>query len=157
MGPGRPLDGFCRFALGLGEAGVWPAASKAVSEWFPARERALAIGFYTMGATDRRHRRPLHRHPARQYDYAEKAAVHQSVGHGTGWRVAFIVTGAAGLFWLIPWLFLYRKPRATGSSWKELRTHRGTRARNDLSQANGKKAMVVGRRSSPSAAPGCCC
>jgi sugar phosphate permease len=43
--------GTCRFLLGLGEAGIWPAASKAVSEWFPARERALAIGFYTMGAT----------------------------------------------------------------------------------------------------------
>ncbi|OYU44286.1 MAG: MFS transporter, partial [Burkholderiales bacterium PBB4] len=42
---------FCRFTLGLGEAGVWPAASKAVSEWFPARQRALAIGFYSMGAT----------------------------------------------------------------------------------------------------------
>jgi hypothetical protein len=41
----------CRFSLGLGEAGIWPAASKIVSEWFPARERALAIGFYTMGAT----------------------------------------------------------------------------------------------------------
>ena len=37
--------------LGSGEAGVWPAASKAVCEWFPAKERALAIGFYTMGAT----------------------------------------------------------------------------------------------------------
>lgn len=43
--------GACRSMLGLGEAGIWPAASKAVSEWFPARERALAIGLYTMGAT----------------------------------------------------------------------------------------------------------
>lgn len=43
--------GAYRCALGLGEAGVWPAASKAVSEWFPARERAQAIGWYTMGAT----------------------------------------------------------------------------------------------------------
>ena len=40
-----------RLLLGLGEAGVWPAASKAVSECFPAKERALAIGVYTMGAT----------------------------------------------------------------------------------------------------------
>jgi hypothetical protein len=36
--------GVFRFLLGLGEAGVWPAASKVVSEWFPAKERALAIG-----------------------------------------------------------------------------------------------------------------
>ena len=43
--------GTYRFMLGLGEAGIWPAASKAVSEWFPAKQRAFAIGLYTMGAT----------------------------------------------------------------------------------------------------------
>ena len=43
--------GATRFLLGLGEAGIWPAASKVVSEWFSPRERALAIGFYTMGST----------------------------------------------------------------------------------------------------------
>ena len=32
-----------RFTLGLGEAGIWPAASKAISEWFPAKERAQSI------------------------------------------------------------------------------------------------------------------
>ncbi|HEV2453998.1 MAG TPA: MFS transporter, partial [Verrucomicrobiae bacterium] len=46
----RSMGAF-RFLIGLAEAGIWPTASKAVSEWFPARERALAIGFYTMGAT----------------------------------------------------------------------------------------------------------
>ena len=44
----RSLGAF-RFALGLGEAGVWPAASKAVAEWFPSRERALAIRGKTLG------------------------------------------------------------------------------------------------------------
>ena len=43
--------GIFRFSIGLAEAGIWPAASKAVSEWFPSRERAFAIGIYTMGAT----------------------------------------------------------------------------------------------------------
>ena len=104
--------GFCRFALGLGEAGVWPAASKAVSEWFPARERALAIGFYTMGATIGATLAPYIVIPLATYPYAEKMNwVTQILTHGTGWRVAFIVTGAAGLVWLVPWLFLYRKPR----------------------------------------------
>jgi ACS family hexuronate transporter-like MFS transporter len=104
--------GFCRFALGLGEAGVWPAASKAVSEWFPARERALAIGFYTMGATIGATVAPYIVIPLATYPYAEKMSwVTQILTHGTGWRVAFIVTGAAGLVWLIPWLMLYRKPR----------------------------------------------
>ena len=102
----------CRFALGLGEAGVWPAASKAVSEWFPARQRALAIGFYTMGATIGATLAPYIVIPLATYPYGEKLPVVGSLlGQGTGWRVAFILTGAAGLVWLIPWLLLYRKPR----------------------------------------------
>jgi MFS transporter, ACS family, hexuronate transporter len=104
--------GFFRFALGLGEAGVWPAASKAVSEWFPARQRALAIGFYTMGATVGATVAPYIVIPLARYEYAEKLPFITSVfSHGTGWRVAFVVTGAAGLVWLIPWLFLYQAPR----------------------------------------------
>ena len=102
----------CRFALGLGEAGVWPAASKAVSEWFPARQRALAIGFYTMGATIGATLAPYLVIPLATYPYAEKLPVLGSLlGQGTGWRVAFIVTGVAGLVWIIPWLLLYRHPR----------------------------------------------
>ena len=102
----------CRFALGLGEAGVWPAASKAVSEWFPARQRALAIGFYTMGATIGATVAPYVVIPLATYPYAEKLpALGALLGHGTGWRVAFILTGAAGLVWLVPWLLLYRQPR----------------------------------------------
>lgn len=104
--------GFCRFSLGLGEAGVWPAASKAVSEWFPARQRALAIGFYTMGATIGATVAPYVVIPLATFPYAEKLPFITSVfSHGTGWRVAFIVTGAAGLAWIIPWLLLYRLPR----------------------------------------------
>jgi ACS family hexuronate transporter-like MFS transporter len=104
--------GVYRFLLGLGEAGVWPAASKAVSEWFPARERALAIGIYTMGATIGATVAPYIVIPLGTFPYAEKLPFVQSLlGDGAGWRVAFILTGAAGLVWLIPWLLLYRQPR----------------------------------------------
>lgn len=106
----RSLSVF-RFLLGLGEAGVWPAASKAVSEWFPARERALAIGFYTMGATIGATVAPYLVIPLAAYPYAESLPFLASLlGQGTGWRMAFIITGAAGLLWLIPWLLFYRKP-----------------------------------------------
>ena len=102
----------CRFFLGLGEAGIWPAASKAVSEWFPARERALAIGFYTMGATIGAMLAPKIVIPMATYDFAGKLPwVNSLFGHGTGWRVAFLITGLVGFFWLIPWLMVYRKPR----------------------------------------------
>lgn len=101
-----------RFSLGLGEAGIWPAASKIVSEWFPSRERALAIGFYTMGATVGATLAPYVVIPIAMYDYAGGMPwVNSLFGHGTGWRMAFLITGILGLFWVIPWLLLYRKPR----------------------------------------------
>ena len=103
--------GACRFLLGLGEAGVWPAASKAVSEWFPARERALAIGFYTMGATIGATVAPYLVIPMATFDYSKLPLVEGLFGHGTGWRVAFVITGLVGILWLIPWLALYRRPR----------------------------------------------
>lgn len=104
--------GVYRFLLGLGEAGVWPAASKAVSEWFPARERALAIGLYTMGATIGATLAPYIVIPLATHAYQETMpALARWVGQGTGWRVAFLMTGAAGLVWLVPWLWLYRQPR----------------------------------------------
>jgi ACS family hexuronate transporter-like MFS transporter len=107
----RSLSGF-RFILGLGEAGVWPAASKVVSEWFPARERALAIGVYTMGATIGATVAPYLVIPLATHAYHETMPVLASLlGQGTGWRLAFILTGLAGLLWLIPWLWFYRQPR----------------------------------------------
>jgi MFS transporter, ACS family, hexuronate transporter len=101
-----------RFSLGLGEAGIWPAASKIVSEWFPSRERALAIGFYTMGATVGATLAPYVVIPIAVFDYSGQLPFINSLfGHGTGWRMAFLITGLMGLLWVIPWLLLYRKPR----------------------------------------------
>lgn len=107
----RSLGGF-RFLLGLGEAGVWPAASKAVAEWFPARQRALAIGMYTMGATIGATVAPYLVIPLAAYPFAQTMpAVADWLGNGTGWRMAFLLTGALGLVWLVPWLWFYRLPR----------------------------------------------
>ncbi len=103
--------GVYRFLLGLGEAGVWPAASKAVSEWFPARERAFAIGVYTMGATLGATAAPYLVIPLATFEYsAHLPLVADWLGHGHGWRAAFLLTGFAGLVWLVPWLWLYRLP-----------------------------------------------
>lgn len=104
--------GVFRFLLGLGEAGVWPAASKVVSEWFPARERALAIGVYTMGATIGATVAPYIVIPLAAYPYTEKLPfLSDLLGDGTGWRMAFLITGGLGLAWLIPWALFYRLPR----------------------------------------------
>ena len=87
--------GACRFLLGLGEAGNFPAAVKAVAEWFPRRERALANGLFNCGSNIGAIITPL---------------VVPWIALAYGWRWAFLATGALGFFWLAAWLALYRLP-----------------------------------------------
>ncbi len=93
----RSVMGFsvARFALGLGEAGNFPAAVKTVAEWFPRKERALATGIFNSGSNIGAIVTPL---------------VVPWITVTYGWRAAFIVTGALGFIWLIFWLLLYRRP-----------------------------------------------
>src|ERR1700693_2786489 len=84
-----------RFALGFGEAGVFPASIKCVAEWFPKKERALATGIFNAGTNIGAIVTPL---------IVPWIAVH------LGWRWAFLLTGALGFAWLILWLWLYRNP-----------------------------------------------
>jgi ACS family hexuronate transporter-like MFS transporter len=84
-----------RFGLGIGESGNFPAGIKAVTEWFPAKERALAIGIFNAGANVGAIITPL-------------AVPMLTVAYG--WRMAFVITGAASLLWLVAWLIMYRRP-----------------------------------------------
>jgi ACS family hexuronate transporter-like MFS transporter len=87
--------GACRFLLGMGEAGNWPAAVKVVAEWFPERERALAAGIFNSGASvGAIIAPPLVAWLLLQF----------------GWRQAFFVVGLTGFVWLIFWIWLYRTP-----------------------------------------------
>ncbi|HEY6304938.1 MAG TPA: MFS transporter [Candidatus Angelobacter sp.] len=87
--------GAARFALGLGEAGNFPASIKAVAEWFPKKERALATGIFNSGTNVGALVTPL---------FVPWITVYY------GWRMAFIATGAIGFLWLVAWLALYRTP-----------------------------------------------
>jgi ACS family hexuronate transporter-like MFS transporter len=84
-----------RFALGLGEAGNFPAAIKAVAEWFPRRERALAAGIFNSGSNIGAIVAPL---------------VVPVVATTWGWQAAFLCTGALSATWLVVWLLTYRTP-----------------------------------------------
>jgi MFS transporter, ACS family, hexuronate transporter len=84
-----------RYALGFGEAAVFPASIKAVSEWFPKNERALATGIFNAGTSVGAIITPL--------------VVPWIVVHW-GWRAAFVGIGALGFVWLGFWLLIYRKP-----------------------------------------------
>jgi ACS family hexuronate transporter-like MFS transporter len=87
--------GSYRFLLGLSEPGAWPAAAKAVSEWFPASQRALAMGIFNSGTSLGSALAPI------------TVAV---ITRHYGWRNAFVFTGLVGLAWLAAWLFLYQPP-----------------------------------------------
>ncbi|MBZ5513266.1 MAG: MFS transporter [Acidobacteriia bacterium] len=87
--------GVARFLLGAGEAGNFPAAIKAVAEWFPPRERALATGIFNAGTNIGAVATP-------------PLVVWLTLRYG--WQEAFVVTGALGFVWLVFWLLFYRLP-----------------------------------------------
>ena len=108
------LAGF-RFLLGMGEAGNWPAGVKIVSEWFPARERALAAGIFNSGAAiGAIVAPPLVTWLVLQFN----------------WQTAFVCVGLAGYVWLVAWWLVYHTPMNVRSEvaarpaapWRLLRT-----------------------------------
>lgn len=88
--------GFFRFLLGAGESANWPAATKAVSEWFPKRERGWAVALFDSGSSIGGAIAPL-----------LVIGLYKYFG---GWRPAFIITGTLGFLWLIVWRWLYYPP-----------------------------------------------
>ena len=84
-----------RFALGLGEAGNFPAAIKTIAEWFPRRERALATGIFNSGSNIGAIVAPL---------------LVPVIAAVWGWQSAFLFTGALSATWLVAWLLTYRTP-----------------------------------------------
>src|SRR5215469_10415555 len=87
--------GIARFSLGIGESGSFPASIKAVAEWFPAKERANAIGIFNSGTNLGAILAPV---------------IVPWLMIRFGWRMAFIGTGALGMLWIVAWLALYHSP-----------------------------------------------
>jgi MFS transporter, ACS family, hexuronate transporter len=84
-----------RFLLGAGESANWPAATKAVSEWFPSRERGLATALFDSGSS---------------IGGAVAPFIVLPIYFRWGWRPAFVIPGVLGLFWLLVWRRLYYSP-----------------------------------------------
>ncbi len=87
--------GVARSALGLGEAGNFPAAIRTVAEWFPKKDRALATGIFNSGTNIAAIAGP----PVIAWIFSSY-----------GWHQAFIWTGVIGFVWLIFWWWLYEIP-----------------------------------------------
>ncbi|HEY9044870.1 MAG TPA: MFS transporter [Ohtaekwangia sp.] len=86
---------FSRAVLAFGEAGNFPAAIKAIAEYFPKRERSLATGIFNSGANIGAILAPL--------------TVPWIYLHW-GWEAAFIIIGAIGFLWMFFWFIFYEKP-----------------------------------------------
>jgi len=110
--------GFWRFLLGLGEAGNFPSAIKAVAEWFPKMDRAFATGIFNAGTNV-------------AATIGPPVIVWMATVHG--WRAAFLITAGLGLFWVPVWWLFYRRPQqqnheqaAPAVPWSVALRHRPT-------------------------------
>jgi len=84
-----------RGLLGLAESAAIPSGIKAIAEWFPGRERSVAVGWFNAGTS---------------LGALIAPPLVVAVSLWADWRVAFIVTGAVGLVWAAAWYALYRGP-----------------------------------------------
>jgi len=87
---------FFRFLLGVFEPGSFTGGMRAVSEWFPMRDRALAVGIFNAGTA---------------FGSMFAAPVVSFIAFYFGWRAAFLVTGALGFVWVAAWMLLFKLPK----------------------------------------------
>lgn len=91
-----PMLAALRGMMGLAEGSAQPGGMKAVAEWFPAKERGFAGGFYNIGAS-----------------FGSMLAaplVAWSIMYHHSWRMAFVIAGAAALAWVALWFRFYHSP-----------------------------------------------
>lgn len=88
-----------RVLFGVGEAGNFPASIKTVAEWFPRKERALATGIFNSGSN-----------VGAMISALLVPWLLIKFGDQSGWKMAYVITGAVGFLWLIFWFWLYESP-----------------------------------------------
>ena len=96
--------GIARFFLGAGEGGCFPGAAKGITEWFPGKNKALAMGIAIGGAS---------------FGALIAPPVTVYLNNLIGWRGAFLATGIFGLIWVMFWLILFNKPSRSAFITKE--------------------------------------
>jgi ACS family hexuronate transporter-like MFS transporter len=119
-----------RGLLGLGEAGLWPGTVKNNGEWFPVKQRALAQGIFNSGASIGNVIAPV----VIVYLYAQ-----------FGWKSTYIILGAVGIIWIIPWL-LINKSKPESHPWiteEEKNLLLNDRIENNVVVVEGAKSLPV--------------
>lgn len=121
-----------RGLLGIGEAGNWPGAVKSNGEWFPVKERAIAQGIFNAGASIGNVIAPF----VIVFLYTQ-----------FGWKTTYIILGAVGMLWVIPWLFL-NKSTPEKHPWvteEERNLILDSRIDKDESETKKAKSLSVGK------------
>lgn len=95
--------GICRFLLGIGEAGNWPAAIKLTSEWFTPEERSTATGIFNSGAA---------------IGAVVAPPLIAWLGLNYGWQATFLIIGGVGYIWLALFWFTYYTPAKAAEASK---------------------------------------
>lgn len=119
-----------RGLLGLGEAGLWPGTVKNNGEWFPVKQRALAQGIFNSGASIGNVIAPV----IIVYLYAQ-----------FGWKSTYIILGAVGLIWILPWLVI-NKSKPETHPWiteEEKKALLDDRVENNVVVAKDAKSLSV--------------
>ncbi|CFQ53483.1 ExuT transport protein [Yersinia frederiksenii] len=117
-----------RGAVGMAEAAMIPAGLKASSEWFPAKERSIAVGYFNVGSSI-------------GGMIAPPLVVWAIVMHS--WQMAFIITGVLSLIWAIAWLILYKHPKDQKKLTDEEREYILSGQEAQHSTANAKKMSAM--------------
>ncbi|WP_145589290.1 MFS transporter [Yersinia rochesterensis] len=117
-----------RGAVGAAEAAMIPAGLKATSEWFPAKERSIAVGYFNVGSSI-------------GGMIAPPLVVWAIVMHS--WQMAFIITGVLSLIWAIAWLILYKHPKDQKKLSDEEREYILSGQEAQHSTANAKKMSAL--------------
>jgi ACS family hexuronate transporter-like MFS transporter len=107
LATGIVMLGICRFLLGMGEGGGFPAATKVVAEWFPVRERSMAMGIINAGTA---------------VGAMVAPPMIAAIIGVAGWRSVFFVVGAVGLAWTVWWGMDYFPPAVNSKLSAEERT-----------------------------------
>ncbi|MDO6596569.1 MFS transporter [Oceanihabitans sp. 2_MG-2023] len=121
-----------RGLLGLGEAGLWPGAVKSNGEWFPVKQRALAQGIFNSGASIGNVIAPV----IIVFLYAH-----------FGWKSTYLILGALGLLWVIPW-YILNKSKPEDHPWiteDEKNLILNDRIENNDVAVKGSKSLSVGK------------
>ncbi|KPD51080.1 MFS transporter [Yersinia pseudotuberculosis] len=117
-----------RGTVGMAEAAMIPAGLKASSEWFPAKERSIAVGYFNVGSSI-------------GGMIAPPLVVWAIVMHS--WQMAFIITGVLSLIWAIAWLILYKHPKDQKRLSDEEREYILSGQEAQHSTANAKKMSAM--------------